>query len=61
LIRWRAYDSLFYNSISETGWTTAFRHGIAHGYDVVVDEIIGEIGQKKILALLDEARRLFST
>jgi uncharacterized protein with HEPN domain len=31
-----------------------------HGYDVIVDEIVWEIFQKKVPVLLNEAHRLFN-
>jgi len=34
---------------------------IAHGYDVIVDEIVWEIIQEKIPVLLKVAQRLFNS
>ena len=61
LMRLRATDAVLYDSLPEADRTIAFRHVIAHGYDVIVDEIVGEIIQEKIPILLNVAQRLFST
>jgi uncharacterized protein with HEPN domain len=61
LMRLRATDSVLYDSIPEADRTIAFRHVIAPGYDVLVDEIVWEIIQEKIPVLLTVAQRLFST
>ena len=61
LIRLRATESVIYDSIPEADRTIAFRHVIAHGYDVIVDEIVWEIIQEKIPVLLNTVQRLFST
>jgi uncharacterized protein with HEPN domain len=61
LMRLRASDAVLYDRIPEADRTIAFRHVIAHGYDVVVDEIVWEIIQEKIPVLLNEAHRLFNT
>jgi uncharacterized protein with HEPN domain len=36
LMRLRTIDAVIYNSIPEADRTIAFRHVIAHGYDVIV-------------------------
>ena len=61
LIRLRTIDAVIYNSIPEADRTIAFRHVIAHGYDVIVDEIVWEILQEKVPVLLNTAQRLFNT
>ena len=61
LIRLRASDSVLYDSLPEADRTIAFRHVIAHGYDVIVDEIVWEIIQEKTPVLLNAVQRLFST
>ena len=61
LMRLRATDAVIYDSIPEADRTIAFRNVIAHGYDVIVDEIVWEIIQEKIPVLLNVAQRLFST
>ncbi len=61
LMRLRATDSVIYNSIPEADRTIGFRNVIAHGYDVIVDEIVWEIIQEKIPVLLNVAHKLFST
>jgi uncharacterized protein with HEPN domain len=61
LMRLRTTDAEIYNSIPEADRTIAFRHVIAHGYDVIVDEIVWEILQEKVPVLLNTAQRLFST
>jgi uncharacterized protein with HEPN domain len=61
LMRLRASDAVLYDRIPEADRTIAFRHVIAHGYDVIVDEIVWEIIQEKIPVLLNEAHRLFNT
>ena len=61
LMRLRASDAVLYDRIPEADRTIAFRHVIAHGYDVIVDEIVWEIIQEKIPVLLTVAQRLFST
>jgi uncharacterized protein with HEPN domain len=60
-MRLRTTDAAIYNSIPEADRTIAFRHVIAHGYDVIVDEIVWEILQEKVPVLLNTAQRLFST
>jgi uncharacterized protein with HEPN domain len=45
----------------EADRTIAFRNVIAHGYDVIVDEIVWEIIQEKIPVLRATAQRLFNT
>jgi len=50
-----------YASIPEADRTIALRHVIAHGYDVIVDEIVWEIIQEKIPVLLKVAQRLFNS
>ena len=40
LMRLRATDSVIYDNIPEADRTIAFRNVIAHGYDVIVDEIV---------------------
>jgi len=60
LIRLRASDAVLYGSLPEADRTIAFRNIIAHGYDVIVDEIVWEILQKKVPVLLNEAQRLFN-
>jgi uncharacterized protein with HEPN domain len=61
LMRLRATDPVIYDSIPEADRTIAFRNVIAHGYDVIVDEIVWEIIREKIPVLLNVAQRLFST
>jgi uncharacterized protein with HEPN domain len=61
LIRLRASDSVLYDSLPEADRTIAFRNVIAHGYDVIVDEIVWEIIQEKTPVLLNVVQRLFST
>jgi uncharacterized protein with HEPN domain len=61
LMRLRTTDAVIYNSIPEADRTIAFRHVIAHGYDVIVDELVWEILQEKVPVLLNTAQRLFST
>ena len=60
LIRLRASSSTLYNSLPDADRIIAFRNVIAHGYDVIVDEIVWEILQKKVPVLLNEAQRLFN-
>ncbi len=60
LIRLRASGSTLYKSLPEADRIIAFRNVIAHGYDVIVDEIVWEILQKKVPVLLNEAQRLFN-
>ena len=60
LIRLRASGSTLYNSLPEADRIIAFRNVIAHSYDVIVDEIVWEILQKKVPVLLNEAQRLFN-
>ena len=61
LMRLRATDPVIYDSIPEADRTIAFRNVIAHGYDVIVDEIVWEGIREKIPVLLNVAQRLFST
>ena len=61
LMRLRTSDAVLYDSLPEADRTVAFRHVIAHGYDVIVDEIVWEIIQEKVPVLLNEAQRLFRT
>jgi uncharacterized protein with HEPN domain len=61
LMRLRATDAVLYDSLPEADRTIAFRHVIAHGYDVIVDEIVWELIQEEIPILLTVAQRLFST
>jgi uncharacterized protein with HEPN domain len=61
LIRLRASDAVLYGSLPEADRTIAFRNVIAHGYDVIVDEIVWEIVQEKLPVLRAAAQRLFNT
>ena len=61
LMRLRASGSVIYDSLPEADRTIAFRNVIAHGYDIIVDEIVWEVIQEKVPVLLNVAQRLFST
>jgi uncharacterized protein with HEPN domain len=47
LMRLRATDSVIYDNIPEADRTIAFRNVIAHGYDVIVDEIVGKLFKRR--------------
>jgi uncharacterized protein with HEPN domain len=61
LIRLRASDAVLYHSLPDADRTIAFRNVIAHGYDVIVDEIVWEIIHEKIPVLRAAVQRLFNT
>jgi uncharacterized protein with HEPN domain len=61
LMRIRSTDQAIYSRITDADRIIAFRNIIAHGYDVIVDDIVWEIIQEKIPPLLNEAQTLFHT
>lgn len=61
LMRLRSTDLALYDRVTDADRIIAFRHVIAHGYDVLVDEIVWEILQEKLPVLLNEATALFSS
>lgn len=60
LMRIRSTDQTIYGGITDADRIIAFRHVIAHGYDVIIDDIVWEIIQDKIPLLLNEAQILFN-
>ena len=60
LMRTRNIENDFYANISDADRIVAFRHIIAHGYDVIVDEIVWEVVRDKIPQLLEEATALLN-
>jgi uncharacterized protein with HEPN domain len=59
LARIRATDLGVFNQITQADRIISFRNVIAHGYDVIVDDVVWEIVEDKVPVLLKEAQTLF--